>query len=77
MNKVDLPLVDKPADSDNEVVELVVPAEQELQGNPVASISLVVDTRLLVLDRTLHFVLDIQISLAAEFLSFSSYRSPF
>jgi hypothetical protein len=76
VNKLDL-LVDKPADSDNEAAALVGLAEQVLQGNPVASFSLVVDMRLPVLDKTFHFALDIQISLAAEFLSFSNYRFPF
>lgn len=70
-------MTDKPADSDSEAAALVGLAEQELQGNPGASFSLVVDMRLPVLDRTFHFVLDIQISLAAEFLSFSNYRFPF
>jgi len=75
-NKLDLALVDKPAGSDNEAVELVVLAEQERQGNPVATCSLVVDMCPFVLDRTFHLVLDTQISLAAEFLSFSNYRFP-
>ena len=77
MNKVDLVLMDRWADWDNEAVELVVLAEQELQGNRLVTFSLVVDMRLLVLDRTFHLVLDIRISLAVEFPFFSNYRFPF